>query len=346
MFHPSIKLNTRMSATTSDITLTARCHCSLFNHTFNLPSAAFPLKASVCSCNTCRYVSGHLFASFAVIPLPTPEEAFFKDLIKYESSNTLSRYFCPRCGASVLNVDKDEWEFATGILEIDGGLDGKLDRVVLWVGDTGDGGAARWINAGKVEGLVGRKMGGRDSQDVTDGMLAAFEKLAESKFLGATDKVVANCHCGDVKFDVLKPDGERYAAGLCACESCRRTSGFEINAWVSVARDKVQWDKGNFRELLNGCGKYQATEKAERYFCKRCGAQVAYVRDEWNWYEIAGGLLRALEGSRAESILWWNKSDIGVEYIEDARDQEFANKIKQGLEATTKPKARSRPRDE
>ena len=328
-------------ATTKNITITARCHCSLFDHTFSLPQDAFPLKSALCHCKSCRRASGHIFATFAVIPLPHPESDFFKDLAKYDSSKTLSRYFCPKCGANICNIEKSEWEFCTGILETDGGLDGKLNRGLLWVGDSGDGGAVSWINGGKSAGLACRKMGGRQSQDVTDGMLVALETLAESKFLGRVDELEVKCHCHDIEFHLLKPNGrgERYGAGLCACTSCSKTGGFEITSWVFVPKDKVRASNGgSWESVAEKLGKYTSSPGVDRYFCKRCGATVFYNKTELDTIDIGVGLLNALEGSRAQSLLHWNEDGANVAYPEDALDKDFVSKLTGGMRKKTRPK--------
>ena len=329
-------------ASTDSIPIVARCHCSLFNKTISIPSSAFPLESALCHCNSCRRSAGHLFATFAVIPLPVPDKDFFKDLVSYKSSPNLSRYFCPQCGASVCNVENSEWEFCTGILEAEGGLDGKLDRALLFIGDSGDGGATSWINDCKTQGLKCRKMGGRESQEVTDGMLAAFEKLAENKYGGGAKELEGKCHCQEVKFHILKPDGrgERYGAGLCACKSCSKTSGFEITSWAFVPRAKVTAADGcSLESVLERLGKYNSSPGVDRYFCKRCGAVIMYDKTSpsRDTIDVGVGLLNALEGARVQGWLHWNKDGDNVFSAEDALDQDFVSKLAEGIRKRTTP---------
>ena len=321
-----------------NVTITARCHCSSFNQSVILPKSGFPLKSALCHCNSCRRATGWLFATFAVIPLPVPEQDFFKNLVKYESSPSLSRYFCSKCGANVCNVEKDEWELATGVLEIKGGLDGKLDRGLLFIGDAGDGGAVPWINNGKAEGLRCRKMGARNSQDVTDGMLAALEKLGQEKFLGQVNELEAKCHCQSVKYHILKPDGrdEQYGGGLCACTSCTKTTGFEITSWVRVPKAKIKAPDGSsLGPVLKGLGKYTSSAEVNRYFCKQCGATVFYDDTTRETMDVGVGLLNALEGSKVESLVEWNQDGDSVGFPEDALDKEFVSKLTEGVRRRT-----------
>lgn len=124
------------------LTLTATCFCKLFHTAYTIPASSTPLKASICHCTTCRKTSGHLFAAFAVIP--STHRPDVSALTAYASSDALTRYFCPRCGASIANFEAHEWEFTTGVLARAGG--GLLNRVQLWLDDTRDGGAGLWLN--------------------------------------------------------------------------------------------------------------------------------------------------------------------------------------------------------
>ncbi len=125
-------------------TLTAKCHCGRFNLSVSIPSAKFPLDSSFCNCSSCRYSTGQLAASFAVIPIPKDElNIDVSRLSHYDSSPKRSRYFCPRCGANVLDLADDGlWRFCTGLMDETEGL---LKRNVIFVGDTKDGGAAVWL---------------------------------------------------------------------------------------------------------------------------------------------------------------------------------------------------------
>jgi hypothetical protein len=335
---------------TSDIPtvhINASCHCGLFNTTLSLPITHFPLKSAICHCNSCRRATGQLFATFAVIPLPLPVEGSgFDQLVRYDSSKGVARYFCPKCGASVLNYETIEWEFATGVLDfltegggnahelLEGGL---LSRAVLFVGDTKDGGAVPWINRGRREGLNCRKMGHRDSQDVTDGMLIAMNQYSKQKATQKGSKLEGRCHCGDVKIELVSLEGkERYGASLCACTSCRKACGFEFTSWAKLPRDSLKMADGrSLDEGLRSIGSYSTTEEVERHFCKNCGATVSYYRKGMDTIDIAPGLFDAPEGSRSEHWLQWNQDGDNLSYIEDVMDMEFGKKLAHGVQQKT-----------
>ncbi|KPI40725.1 uncharacterized protein AB675_10598 [Cyphellophora attinorum] len=337
-------------------TLQATCHCHTFSQTLTLPNTAFPLKSSICQCNTCRHVTAQLLSTFAVIPGPLPDACFFTHLAKYESTKGFERWFCPVCGASVLNVERRkggtevaEWEFATGVLEFPeqeklgkGPLDGRLSRALMWVADTTDGGAVGWVNNGRGgEGLPGgRFMKGRDSETISD--TTAMEMMvSNAKGLASSPKeddvLRVHCHCRRVQLTIHAPspaaNPKDSSAEFCACTSCRKSSGFEITSWAHVAKDKVTTTDGRpHTEILTELAHYESSMGTHRYFCKTCGATIAYDRDDLKRLDLALGLMDDGKGSgRFDEWFTWNPDGEGVAYMEDARDRGFVSRLAEGV---------------
>lgn len=290
-----------------------------------------------------------------MIPLPLPAQdgsvpGFWEGLTRYDSSAAVQRYFCSTCGANVIVVEEDEWEFASGMLRFsaeDGGdvyevlKGGVLDRAMLFVQDTKDAGAAVWLNGGKAEGLWGRKLVHRDSRDVTDEMMVAMEEEAKTVLLqGRGELLRGKCHCGDVKLEVLPPDErkeEKYAAGLCACKSCTKTSGYEITTWFTVPKEKVRIQNGwGLEEPIKEMVVYRSSNEAERRFCRRCGATISFTPSGKDNHDLPAGLFDAPEGSRAEYWLEWNKDGEDVGYREDAVDKAFVERLAEGVQLRTR----------
>lgn len=353
------------TATTNTLPLLITCHCHLFTLPLLLPLTSFPLKSSLCHCTSCRHATGQLFTTYAVIPGPFPSSHLLTKLAKYSSSKTLDRWFCGVCGASVLNVDrgggngngmgkgKGEWEVGTGCLEVpEGRLGGRgrglLKRGVLWVGDTGDGGVSGWVGGGKkgsVEGWGGGKwMFGRGGEVASEERVAKMVEGVQKELLGrekGEEVLSGRCHCGAVRIEVLPPEKgaekKDCSADLCACTSCRRTSGFEVTAWAHVRKDKVRMKGGEGYEVgMKKMGCYESSKGTRRYFCRNCGAKVFYDRDELKRLDIALGLFEAEEGCRAERWFAWDPDEEGVSYMEDAVDQEFVKRLADGVRAMTK----------
>ena len=67
-----------------------------------------------------------------------------------------------------------------------------------------------------------------------------------------------------------------------------------------------------------------------REFCHVCGATVFWhCRERPDLVDVSVGLLRANEGSRAESLLeWWTKR---VSFKEDALDGSLIRNLERGL---------------
>jgi len=146
-----------------------------------------------------------------------------------------------------------------------------------------------------------------------------------------------SCNCNGVQFDILPPsDKERYAGILCACTSCRTTTGFEITAWTSVPMSQVQSPNAQPLDLPAGTLKqYASSPGVARHFCGRCGATVFCSKDNQSWIDIAAGLLRAEEGARAERWLEWQAK---VDFSEEATDQELIKRLGDGLRRWTSEK--------
>jgi len=346
------------------------CHCGLptalddYFHSIYFPRSAFPLKSALCHCNSCRHVSGQLFVTFAVIPAAKPGEDVLSGdhdgdgpgkmgLTRYASSGTMTRWFCGRCGASVVNVEEGEWEVATGCLSFEDGpglrhgLEGSLQRAQIWVDDvSADGGAAAWVNGGKAEGMK-RYLKGRGGEEVCDETVErmveegrrrthAVETQRKNKDVVERGKELqAFCHCRSVRFTIARPrdESKKYQACLDACTSCRTVSGFEITSWVTVPQSSISLPDGGKLDLskMAGLRKYKTSENVSRYFCKTCGATVFYLKDQLDTIDVGVGLLDAEEGAIAESWLEWDEYPACVAYPDDAVDQEFVTKLAEGI---------------
>ncbi|KAL6247304.1 hypothetical protein RBB50_005650 [Rhinocladiella similis] len=292
------------------------------------------------------------------MPLPLPEILDSGNLVRYSSSSTCQRWFCRRCGASALNIDKgdgaDEWEVATGLLHfIDGrGLDSRLNRVQIWVDDIkGDGGAVGWINQGLLAGMdrhwKGRKSGLVEDKAV-QGMLAKGRNLAMDS---PSQQLAATCHCRNVAFSISRPDGEalkstrgKFEAGLDACTSCRIVTGFEVTSWLTVPRHLIRIENTDLNGLLSNkskLGHYKTSADVSRYFCAECGATIFYYKHGLDTIDIGIGLLNPQDEGmvRVENWLAWQKYPNGVAYQEDAVDKGFIANLAKGIESNEASRA-------
>ncbi|OCT54256.1 hypothetical protein CLCR_00317 [Cladophialophora carrionii] len=279
-------------------------------------------------------------------------------MVRYLVS-TCERWSCKRCGASVINVDKasdpHEWEVATGALNFDDakGLEGKLDRVQLWVADVkGDGGAVGWINKGRLKGMD-RRWQSRRSDVVSDETVKEL-MTPQARVAGDDDeRLQVQCRCQCVQFEIKRPDKNynggtgKFAACLDACNSCRIVTGFEVTSWTVVPKDCIVIAPNLDAFLGDGSrlGHYQSSSNTSRYFCVKCGAAVFYYRHGTQAVGIGTGLLEStIEGAvRVEAWLDWQKvskelwSDESswsphlVWFQEDAVDAHFVREVAEGM---------------
>lgn len=75
------------------------------------------------------------------------------------------------------------------------------------------------------------------------------------------------CLCGAVQFEVT---GEPIWSLVCHCESCRKATSSPVTAFVCFPKTAVSWTG-------QPPASYHSSEKAERWFCGRCGSQLAYL---------------------------------------------------------------------
>ena len=292
-------------------------------------------------------MTGQLAASFVVIPSASRPD--ISHLSSYASSNTLTRFFCPNCGAHVATFDETEWEFCSGILECTSGL---LDRVQLWVADTGDGGLSAWLPQ------IGSKnskrfLASRDSEEATDVMISQWSKHGRkdnevAKDASEKDRLYGSCHCKCVEFYITRPSGEpgghpehgkwwlrdggqRYSAYLEADESCRLTTGYELSSWLVIPHINVFTTDGEPFDIQgSNLRQYDSSPGVHRFFCSRCGATAFYRSDSrtLDIWDIAVGLLWSKSGARAQDWLEWSTE---VNFVHDAIDPELVQSLADGL---------------
>ena len=130
----------------------------------------------------------------------------------------------------------------------------------------------------------------------------------------------------------LSRDRQRYTASTCACNSCRRASGFDLAAWAFVpAADIVLPSEDAFSGQLFGTAKrYRSSSHVERWFCSSCGANAFWIGDERpSLIDVAVGLFHAKTGARAEEWLDWVTER--VSFIEEAHHRALISAFQGGL---------------
>lgn len=140
---------------------------------------------------------------------------------------------------------------------------------------------------------------------------------------------------GEAHWRALDPETQMGMGTFDSCDSCRLAAGVDFFHWtfpfLRFLRFKEEGGKGFprtteelWRAVEGGeekrfgtLGMYRSSGDVQRYFCKRCSATVFYATDSSpDLVDLAIGLLRAPDGARAESIIFWNFGE-KIPYRED-----------------------------
>ncbi|KAF3000404.1 hypothetical protein E8E14_001841 [Neopestalotiopsis sp. 37M] len=123
----------------------------------------------------------------------------------------------------------------------------------------------------------------------------------------------AYCKCRGVEFWVTRLlDSPKYAATICACDSCRQSSGMDsrVVGLAQIPIHNVSLDRAGSipcpEDFMFGTmKKYQSGSDEERGFCATCGANIHVHGHEPGTLQIAVGLFVSREGARVEDWLEW-----------------------------------------
>ena len=332
-----------------------------------MPTRVLPLEFYSCSCLICRHVSGQL-ANFTVqIPMKCDPVNVRGKAKFYDAWNT-SRWFCGSCGTATHSEGSDTHQTVfSGVFTTsldDRGIIGPLTSNI-YVMDTKDGGLREFLLGARAyleAPLISREI------PFGKGMSIPKEQRLAQKEQRCT-KLCCQCHCGGVKFwitqpdekssepsspwpDLLKPynressenpedakwwlrdNGTRYLAGLCACNSCRLGSGFDIQSWAFIPKSNITMlDSSPFEfESIESLQRYEISKGNYREFCGTCAATCFWHCDERpELIDVSVGLMHAASGSRAEEWLDWETGR--VSFKEKALNKTLVNALEDGLKS-------------
>jgi hypothetical protein len=111
-----------------------------------------------------------------------------------------------------------------------------------------------------------------------------------------------SCHCGAVRFEAEAPLRPVIA---CHCTQCRRTSG-HFWAATSVHRDRFRLRRDD------SLAWFRSSPRAQRGFCRTCGASLFWAADGEDRLSLAAG---ALDGPTGLAVAeHWHAEDAGDYY--------------------------------
>jgi len=82
-------------------------------------------------------------------------------------------------------------------------------------------------------------------------------------------KVAGGCHCGAVRYEAT---GTPLYIPYCHCETCRKTTGAPVVAFIMFGEENVLFTKGE-RKI------YRSSPTVKRTFCSDCGTPLSYEGD-------------------------------------------------------------------
>jgi hypothetical protein len=347
--------------------LAVACICGAASHKFIVPASSLPMPTHLCSCDISRRISGSLLTSYVNIThdfdAPRPD---LSALTPYPSSDILTRHFCSTCGTHMYLEYKHDghFEVATGSLQGDS-TDGVIEyKAHVWVEDTPDGGASRFItdvNGRQLKRYSQEPGGSEEASSDAPPMILTKDAVQAP--------IHAHCHCKGVQFYIQPPNeasrtaespypdllvpyhtgssanpqnhpwwlatSNRYLAGTCACTSCRKASGFDITFWafiptVNITLDAAGREPFTRKQYWGSMKTYRSSSNVTRTFCGVCGANIFWDGDERpSIVDVAVGLLDAGDGARAERLLsWWPDR---VSFEEDALNMGLIKGLRDGL---------------
>lgn len=334
-----------------------------------------PISLEMCHCNTCRWTTGSLGVAFPPLKV-SPSQNILSKLTTYHSSPKVTRYFCSICGCQCfVHDDKhNNWYCLSGIIEPNPLTKASKtfwpkDTIQIsrhdYVLDTIDGGlipfllnlngrvVPTWAAAAKEE------LPHHGSYDLSHAEILCLSRKSINILPRPNDDTFlrAECHCGGVSLLVkranyasnsdpetsaryIPSDSTKYLTYLCACRSCRLSTGVSLVPWTLIppgnifnANDPTTIGKLNSASMTFGYASsnidansglslkhHWSSPDVCRSFCGKCGATMLY----WNAQrpdevDLAVGILRSEEGSMGRRWLdWeWGRCSSAAESIDE-----------------------------
>ncbi|KAH7416837.1 hypothetical protein BKA64DRAFT_656344 [Cadophora sp. MPI-SDFR-AT-0126] len=327
-----------------------------------LEASRLPIQLKICHCNFCRHVTGSLGMAFPPLRASPAPETLAK-LTAYKESEKSELYFCPKCGCyCFISTYQKNWFCTSGMIEKSPSSE---NETVAWsndvvkischdfVLDTIDGGLTPFLlnlNGRSIptwQAAANKSPGTKYDLTHEEILSLSSKSIKDIPPPGENDYVPAKCRCGGVSLLIkrgnytssspvefstrsLPSDPTKYLTYLCACRSCRLSTGASLTPWALVPPSSVfnnniptQSDPGpndNRKPVTFGHGTSDpisnpglslkhnwSSPDTCRSFCGVCGATVSY------WcakrpleLDLATGLFRAEEGSMARNWLEWD----------------------------------------
>ncbi|HKI75058.1 MAG TPA: GFA family protein [Pseudomonadales bacterium] len=105
-----------------------------------------------------------------------------------------------------------------------------------------------------------------------------------------------SCLCGAVTYEI---DGDSGAMGHCHCHMCQKGHGAAFATYVNV-----RWDQFRLLSGAEDITRYASSEGTTRTFCRVCGSNLQFIRDNKPGFGIAAGSLDSDPQVRPTYQIW------------------------------------------
>lgn len=231
-----------------------------------------------CHCSICRKVHGSAYGAFVATSADDFRWVTGQDTIRsYQSSESGTRPFCPRCGSGVA-VATDKLAYMPA-----GNLDGDIDRSLdshIFVAHK-----ACWFDL-------------RDGAPQFDEFSPDYQGTpvtSEVRSPATAGAVGGSCSCGTVRFEF---DGPADRMVHCHCPQCRksRSAPFSTNAFV--AHERFRWTGG--RDNLVHFEGPEITHLPV-IFCRTCSSSLPALIDDTGRVMMPAGAIDQDPGVRPDA---------------------------------------------
>ena len=104
-------------------------------------------------------------------------------------------------------------------------------------------------------------------------MAAKSSETQETLVESATVQLTGGCMCGAVRYQA---SAMPFASDYCHCDSCRRSSGAPVTAWMDFLTEQVS--------IQGEIAEFKSSEKIYRGFCPHCGSRLSFRHEDYSNY--------------------------------------------------------------
>lgn len=110
------------------------------------------------------------------------------------------------------------------------------------------------------------------------------------------EHLTGSCLCKGIRYEV---EGKIGDLNYCHCIICQKSHGSAFGAY-----GPVKWENFKFTQGEDLVQKYRSSEDVTRTFCKICGSNLQFIRDDRKGFGLAVGCLDSDPVGRPKAQIW------------------------------------------